>query len=109
MNKEILKAIMNRTRLRRKLWKSRSIEDELAYNKNGTLAFLLIDRQRETTTTTLIIKKAIDNKSFWKFVKPQDENSGSFRKSSTLYEYWETENNDEWLFQFKITKSESEQ
>ena len=100
---------MNGTRLRNKLWKNRSIEDKLAYNKQQNSCLPLNRQTKRDYYNNLDYKKAIDNKSFWKFVKPQDENSGSFRKSSTLYEYWETKNNDECLFQFRITKSESEQ
>ena len=44
LNKNILKAIMNRTRLRNKLWKSRSIDDKVGY-KNQRNSCLPLNRK----------------------------------------------------------------
>ena len=38
LNKQILKAIMNRTRLRNKLLRTRSAEDRFAYNQQRNLS-----------------------------------------------------------------------
>ena len=70
MNKDISKAIMDRTRLRHKFLRSRSIEDRKAYNKQRNYCVSLIRKIKKDCYNNLDYKKIIDNKSFWKYVKP---------------------------------------
>ena len=69
MNKNISKAIMDRTRLRNKFLKSRSTESKLAYNKQRNYCVSLIPQTKRDYYNNLDHKN-IDNKSFWKYVKP---------------------------------------
>ena len=61
LNKEILIAIMNRTRLRNRFLMDRLTEDKLVYNIQK--GFLLLERQRGCYKN-LDCKNIIDNKSF---------------------------------------------
>ena len=70
MNKDISKAIMNCTRLRNKFWKSRSDESKLAYNKQRNYCLSLARQTKRVSYNNLDHKNIIDNKSFWKHVKP---------------------------------------
>ena len=69
MNKDIFEAIMHRTRLRHKFLRSRSIEDRKAYNKQRNYCVSRI-RKIKDYYNNLDYKKIVDNKSFWKYVKP---------------------------------------
>ena len=70
MNKNISKAIMDRTRLRNKFLKSRSTESKLAYIKQRNYCVSLIRQTKRDYYNNLNNKNFIDNKSFWKCVKP---------------------------------------
>ena len=70
MNKDISKAIMDRTRLRHKFLRSRSVEDRNAYNKQRNYCVSLIRKTKKDYYNNLDYKKIIDNKSFWKYIKP---------------------------------------
>ena len=70
MNKNISKAMMDRTRLRNKFLKIRSIECKLAYNKQRSYCVSLIRHTKREYYNNLDHKYIIDNKSFWKYVKP---------------------------------------
>ena len=61
MNKDISKVIMDRTRLRK---------DRKAYNKQRNYFVSLIRKIKKDYYNNLDYKKTIDNKSFWKYVKP---------------------------------------
>ena len=82
----MLKAIRNRTRLRNKLWKSRSIEEKLVYNKQRNSCLPLNIKTKRDYYNNLDNKKAINNKSFWKFVKPHfsDEDSAFLNRSDLI-------------------------
>ena len=69
LNKEILKAIMNRTRLRRKFLRSRSTEDRSAYNQQRNFCLSLVRKAIKDYYNNLDHKKLTDNKSFWRTVK----------------------------------------
>ena len=70
MNKDISKAIMDRTRLRHKFLRNRSIEDRNAYSKQRNYWVSLIRKIKKVYHNNLDYKKIIDYKSFWKYVKP---------------------------------------
>ena len=85
LNKEILKAIMNRTRLRNKFLRSRSTEDRSAYNQQRHFCLSLARKAKKDYYNNLDHKKVADNKSFWRTVKPlfSDKNS-SFSKITLI-------------------------
>lgn len=60
---------MNQIRLRNRLWKSRSIDDKLAYRQRNS-CLDLVRKLKRNYYNNLDHKKVIDNKPFWKFVKP---------------------------------------
>ena len=70
MNKDISKVIMDCTRLRHKFLRSQSIEDTKVYNKQRNYCVSLIRKIKKDYYNNLDYKKIIDNKSFWKYVKP---------------------------------------
>ena len=86
MNKDISKAIMDRTRLRHKFLSSRSIEDRKAYNKQRNYCVSLIRKVKKGYFNNLDYKKIIDNKSFWKYVKPLFTGKNARSNKITLVE-----------------------
>ena len=70
MNKDISKAIMDRTSLRHKFLRGRSVEDKNAYNKKRNYCVSLFRKIKKDYFNNLDCKNIIDNKSFWKHVKP---------------------------------------
>ena len=70
LNKEILKAIMNRTRLRNKFLRSRSTEDRSAYNQPRNFGLSLVRKAKKDYYNNLDHKKVTDNKSFRRTVRP---------------------------------------
>ena len=85
LNKEIMKAIMNRTRLRNKFLRSRSTEDRSAYNQQRNFCLSLVRKAKKDYYNNLDHKKVTDNKPFWRTVKPlfSDKNS-SFSKIALI-------------------------
>ena len=61
---------MDRTRLRHKFLRSRSVEDRNAYNKQRNYCVSRIRKIKKDYYNNLQCKKIIDDKSFWKHVKP---------------------------------------
>ena len=81
MNKDISKAIMNRTRLRNRFLKSRFSEDKAAYNKQKDYCVSLVQKTKMKNYNNLDHTKVVDNKSFWKYIKPHfSDKSSSFNK-----------------------------
>ena len=62
MSKDISKTIMDRTRLRHKFLRSRSIEDRSAYKKQRNYCVSLIRKIKEDYYNNLDYRKIIDNK-----------------------------------------------
>ena len=69
-NKEILKAIMNRNRLRNKFLRSRSAEERSAYNQQRSFCLSLVRKAKNDYYNNPDHKKVTENKSFWRTVKP---------------------------------------
>ena len=86
MNKDISKAIRNRTRLRNKFLKSRYIEDKAAYNKQRNSCGSLNLKTKTDYYKNLDHKKIADNKSFWKYIKPHFSDKSSNFNKITLVE-----------------------
>ena len=86
MNKDISKAIMNRTRLRNRFLKSRSFEDKAAYNKQRNYCVSLVRKTKTDYYNNLDHKKVVDNKLLWKYIKPHFSDKSSSFNDITLVE-----------------------
>ena len=85
MNKELKKAIMVRSKLRKKFLKNRSEEDRKAYNKQRNMCFKLLRKIKKVTFQIWIQKCVVDNKKFWKTVKSSfSDKSGNFESIALL-------------------------
>ena len=70
INKMINKEIMKRPRLRNKLLNTKSDIDRKAYNKRRNLCVSLIRSEKKNFFSNINTSDIIDNKTFWKTVKP---------------------------------------
>ena len=70
MNKTLSKEIMKRSNLRNKYLKSRSEEDRQRFRKQRNLCVSLLRKTKRSYYSNLNEKKVIDNRTFWKTVKP---------------------------------------
>ena len=70
INKMINKEIMKRPRLRNKLLNTKSDIDRKAYNKQRNLCVSLIRSEKKNFFSNINTSDIIDNKTFWKTVKP---------------------------------------
>ena len=79
MNKNISKAITNRTRLRNRFLRTRSNEDKEAYNKQRNYCVSLMRRTKQQYYNNLDHRNVADNISFRKYIKPlfYDKSSNS--------------------------------
>ena len=69
INKEIQRALMVRSKLRKKFLKSRSKSDKKAYNKQRNKCVSLLRKTKKAYYSNLNVKDIVDNKKFWKTVK----------------------------------------
>ena len=86
LNKEILKAIMNRTRLKNKFLGNRSSEDRSAYSQQRNFCLSLVRKAKKDYYNNIDYKKVTDNKSFWRTVKPLFSQKNSSFSKITLIE-----------------------
>ena len=70
MNKKLSKKIMKRSRLRNKFLNTKSDIDRKAYNKQRNYVVSLLRNEKKNFYSNLDTKIVIDNKTFWKTVKP---------------------------------------
>ena len=70
MNKTLSKEIMKRSNLRNKYLKSRSEEDRQRFRKQRNLCVSLLRKTKRSYYSNLNEKNVIDNRKFWKTVKP---------------------------------------
>ena len=68
MNKDISNAIISQSRLRKRVLKSRSLEDKAAYNKKRNYCVSLVRKTKTDYYNNLDHKKVVGNKSFWKYI-----------------------------------------
>ena len=86
MNKEISKAIMNRTRLRNRFLRTKCIRDKEAYNKQRNYCVSLLRKIKQQYNSNLDHRKIANNKSFWKYIKPHFSDKSSNSNKITLVE-----------------------
>ena len=70
MNKKLSKKIMKRSRLRKNFSNAKSDIDRKAYNKQRNCVVSLLRNEKKSFYSNLDTKVAIDNRTFWKTVKP---------------------------------------
>ena len=70
INKKINKEIMKRSSLRNKFLNTKNDIDREAYNKQHNLCVSLIRSEKKNFFSNINMRDIIDNKTFWKTVKP---------------------------------------
>ena len=90
MNKTILKAIMKQTRLRNRFLKDMSDSNRVAYNTQRNYCVSLVRKAKKSYYSNLDHKKIVDNKTFWKTIKPFFTDKGVNHDNITLVENEET-------------------
>ena len=86
INKTILKAITDRSRLRNKFLKTRSNEDKKAYNTQRNYCLTLDRKAKKDYYNNLDHGNVTDNKTFWKSIKPFFSEKGSTHNKITSVE-----------------------
>ena len=74
MNKDIHKAIMTRTRLRKRFLKEATEMNRPAYKKQRNYCFSLMRQSKKQYYGFLNVNHKPDNKNFWRVVKPNFSN-----------------------------------
>ena len=77
MNKKMSKAIMNRSRLKNRFLKNPNKENELKFKKQRNFCVNLLRKEKKKYYGNLSLDNIINNKKFWKTMKPffSDKNS----------------------------------
>ena len=70
MNKTLKKAIMKRSRLKNKYLKENTPENKTNYNQIRNYCVMLVRKSKKDYYSQLDTRDIIDNKKFWKTVKP---------------------------------------
>ena len=86
MNKKLQKAIMERTRLRNKFLKYKTVSNKISYNKQRNYCVNLCRKEKKLSYNNLDINKVIDNKQFWKTIKPAFSEKSNKSDKITLIE-----------------------
>ena len=92
MNKEIRKAIMKRTRLRNKYFKSQCVTT----NSQRNLCVSIVRKAKWDYYNKLDHKELADNKNFWKTVKPFFTDKGVNNEKMLLFEEVWTISGNKW-------------
>ena len=95
MNRELSKAIMMRARLRNKFFKEKTVENRKNCNKQRNYCVTLLKKVKKEYYGSLDEKHVIDNKTFWKTVKPFLSDKTVNSPKITLVEKNEITKNDE--------------
>ena len=78
MTKVLRKAIMIRSALEKKYYKSKSVEDRHAFKRQRNFCNRMYKREKRNYFNNLNLNKITDNKTFWKTVKPFLSKKGDF-------------------------------
>ena len=70
MTKEVKKAFMNRTRLKNRYLKDNTPKNKDNYKKSRNYCVGLVRKAKKKYFKALSVKDVIDNKKFWKTLKP---------------------------------------
>ena len=86
MNKKLNKEIMTRSCLTNKFFKTKTDANRKAYNKQRNYCVSLLRREKKSFFNNLDTKKVVDNKSFWRTVKPFFSDKNRVKNKITLIE-----------------------
>ena len=86
MNTALRKAIMKRTQLQNKFYKSKKHDDLKAFRKQRNYASRLYKKQRKLYYNSMNLKNFTDNKRFWKNVNPLFSDKIKSQSKITLVE-----------------------
>ena len=86
MNRQLSKAIMNRSRLKNRFHKNPSKENELKFKKQKNYCVNLLRKQKKKYYKDLKLESITDNKRFWKTMKPFFSDKNCMNKKITLIE-----------------------
>ena len=95
MTKALRKAIMRRSSLKNRLFKTFTQENNKAYKKQRNYCSRLYKKERKRFYENLDVKMVTDNKLFWKTVKPFLSEKGNSSSKITLVEGEEIISNDQ--------------
>ena len=84
MNKNLVNAHRKRTRLRNKFLKNRTESKRVYYNKQRNFCVCLLRKTKKDYNGNLNEKDVIDNKKFWKTVKPLFPDKAKFSEKIAL-------------------------
>ena len=84
MNKALRKAIMRRTQLQNRYFKSTKSEDFAAFKKQRNFVSRLYKKQKKRYFNTMDITNFTDNKKFWKHVNPLFSDKGKTNDKITI-------------------------
>ena len=70
MKKDFSKEIMKRSRLRTRFLKDKGLENRMLYTQQRNYCVFLLRKTKIRYYLNLNVKKILDNKQFWKVVKP---------------------------------------
>ena len=86
MNTALRKAIMRRTQLQNRFYKSRTLDDSKAFKKQRNYTSRLYKIQRKKFYNNIDLNKFTDNKTFWKNVNPLFSEKNKSQNKITLVE-----------------------
>ena len=80
MTKALRKAIANRSRMENRFHKYKTVDSLKAYKKQKNYCSRLYKKERKRYYTNLVVKNIMDNKNFWRTIKPfiSDKGVGSY-------------------------------
>ena len=88
MTKTVRKAIMKRSSLEHKYYKTPSNDNNKAYRKQKFFCSRLYKKERKKYYANLDIRNITDNKKFWKTVKPLfSEKAQNFQKITIVKDF----------------------
>ena len=109
MNKKLNKEIMTRSRLRNKFLKTKKDIDRMNFNRQRNLCVSLIRKEKKKYFSNIDTRNIVDNKSFWKTVKPLFTDKIQTKSKITLIEECVTvQENGEELVSEKIISNDKE-
>ena len=86
MNKKLGKKIMTKYRLRNKFLKTKTDANRKAYNKQRNYCVCLFRREKKSFFNNLDTEKIVDNKRYWRTVKPFSLDKNRVKNKITLIE-----------------------
>ena len=84
MSRKLRKAMMKRSQLESKYYKSKTLMDHLNYKKQKNYVSRLYKSERTRFFKNLDLKSFLDNKNFWKNIKPFFSEKGTVGQKISL-------------------------